>query len=225
MHSNRTNGAAMPPVKAPRARGSMTGAVWRPCCTDRSGWRREKAGVGGRPFPRSRGAHLAVQSQRRLPPSCSPAAPQGDELARLRRSVAPARQPDGVVHRRGDRGLAGGATHDPGRAAQLLQPRHPDRADAQGRVPAGVPSDRGPHRLRHTPARPHSCGSRPQHAVPPVRDAGGAATAIQPGAEPVHLLVDSTGLKLCGAGEWLVACFATSHSPTLAGIAHRGECR
>ncbi len=23
------------------------------------------------------------------------------------------------------------------------------------------------------------------------------------GAEPVHLLVDSTGLKLCGAGEWL----------------------
>jgi hypothetical protein len=24
------------------------------------------------------------------------------------------------------------------------------------------------------------------------------------GPEPVHLLVDSTGLKLCGAGEWLV---------------------
>ncbi len=23
------------------------------------------------------------------------------------------------------------------------------------------------------------------------------------GAEPVHLLVDSTGLKLCGAGEWV----------------------
>ena len=26
----------------------------------------------------------------------------------------------------------------------------------------------------------------------------------QPGTRPVHLLVDSTGLKLCGAGEWLV---------------------
>jgi hypothetical protein len=26
----------------------------------------------------------------------------------------------------------------------------------------------------------------------------------RPGREPVHLLVDSTGLKLCGAGEWLV---------------------
>ena len=25
-----------------------------------------------------------------------------------------------------------------------------------------------------------------------------------PGAEPVYLLVDSTGLKLCGAGEWLI---------------------
>ncbi len=25
----------------------------------------------------------------------------------------------------------------------------------------------------------------------------------QPGTEPIHLLVDSTGLKLCGAGEWL----------------------
>jgi hypothetical protein len=24
------------------------------------------------------------------------------------------------------------------------------------------------------------------------------------GCEPVHLLVDSTGLKLCGPGEWLV---------------------
>src|SRR5437868_3812005 len=26
----------------------------------------------------------------------------------------------------------------------------------------------------------------------------------RPGSEPVHLLVDSTGLRLCGPGEWLV---------------------
>ena len=32
-------------------------------------------------------------------------------------------------------------------------------------------------------------------------DAGGGADG---GAEPLHLLVDSTGLKLYGAGEWLV---------------------
>jgi hypothetical protein len=30
-----------------------------------------------------------------------------------------------------------------------------------------------------------------------------------PGSEPVHLLVDSTGLKLCGPGEWLVEKHAT----------------
>src|SRR5918999_4375773 len=36
---------------------------------------------------------------------------------------------------------------------------------------------------------------RPRHGS----DAGGRGDA-----EPLHLLVDSTGLKLCGAGEWLV---------------------
>ena len=33
----------------------------------------------------------------------------------------------------------------------------------------------------------------------PSTDAGGGGDA-----QPMHLLVDSTGLKLCGAGEWLV---------------------
>src|SRR4051795_2038179 len=37
--------------------------------------------------------------------------------------------------------------------------------------------------------------------VPRPRRSGGDAGGE---AEPVHLLVDSTGLKLCGAGEWLV---------------------
>src|SRR3982751_6082893 len=36
--------------------------------------------------------------------------------------------------------------------------------------------------------------------VPRPRRSGGDAGGE---AEPVHLLVDSTGLKLCGAGEWL----------------------
>src|SRR4029078_7801035 len=36
---------------------------------------------------------------------------------------------------------------------------------------------------------------RPRSSSSP--DAGGAA-------EPLHLLVDSTGLKLCGPGEWLI---------------------
>src|SRR3954451_24559938 len=38
--------------------------------------------------------------------------------------------------------------------------------------------------------------------VPRPRRSGG--TDVGGEAEPVHLLVDSTGLKLCGAGEWLV---------------------
>src|SRR3954471_12963038 len=37
--------------------------------------------------------------------------------------------------------------------------------------------------------------------VPRPRRSGGDAGGE---AEPMHLLVDSTGLKLCGAGEWLV---------------------
>ncbi len=36
--------------------------------------------------------------------------------------------------------------------------------------------------------------------VPRPRSSAGAGGD----AEPMHLLVDSTGLKLCGAGEWLV---------------------
>jgi hypothetical protein len=35
-------------------------------------------------------------------------------------------------------------------------------------------------------------------------DMAQARSRTRVGAEPVHLLVDSTGLKLCGAGEWLV---------------------
>ena len=31
----------------------------------------------------------------------------------------------------------------------------------------------------------------------------------RPGRDPIHLLVDSTGLKLCGPGEWLVEKHAT----------------
>ena len=42
----------------------------------------------------------------------------------------------------------------------------------------------------------HSTMSRRGETLPVSRP--------RPGSEPVHLLVDSTGLKLCGPGEWLV---------------------
>src|SRR6202048_5230953 len=41
----------------------------------------------------------------------------------------------------------------------------------------------------------HSTISRRSETLPLSR--------LRPGSEPVHLLVDSTGLKLCGPGEWL----------------------
>ena len=36
------------------------------------------------------------------------------------------------------------------------------------------------------------------------RPQSSSSTDAGNGAEPVHLLVDSTGLKLCGSGEWLI---------------------
>ena len=51
-------------------------------------------------------------------------------------------------------------------------------------------------------------------------DAGGGGDA-----EPVHLLVDSTGLKLCGAGEWLVEEARHPHAPVVAKAAPGRGCR
>ena len=70
-------------------------------------------------------------------------------------------------------------------------------------VPLAVPPDRGPDRLRHRPARARPRRPRPHGPVPPGRDAGGAGGDAGGGAGPMHLLVDSTGLQLYGAGEWL----------------------
>jgi hypothetical protein len=51
-------------------------------------------------------------------------------------------------------------------------------------------------RLLDLPASDHSTISRRCGTLPVSRP--------RPGSEPVHLLVDSTGLKLCGPSEWLV---------------------
>jgi len=44
----------------------------------------------------------------------------------------------------------------------------------------------------------------PDHSTLSRRAETLAVARPQPGSGPVHLLVDSTGLKLCGSGEWLV---------------------
>src|SRR5918998_2380876 len=64
-----------------------------------------------------------------------------------------------MVQRRGHRGVAGGAAHDPGRAALVLPSGDPDGADPAGRVsPRPAPSG-GADRLHHSAARARSGGT------------------------------------------------------------------
>ena len=44
----------------------------------------------------------------------------------------------------------------------------------------------------------------PDHTTLSRRAESLAVPALPPGCRPMHLLVDSTGLKLCGSGEWLI---------------------
>jgi hypothetical protein len=44
----------------------------------------------------------------------------------------------------------------------------------------------------------------PDHSTLSRRAETLAVPQPKPGSEPVHLLVDSTGLRLCGPGEWLI---------------------
>src|SRR3982751_1313820 len=54
------------------------------------------------------------------------------------------------------------------------------------------------------PVPDHTTLSRRAATLEVPRPRSGSSSASSNGAEPVHLLVDSTGLKLCGPGEWLV---------------------
>ena len=96
------------------------------------------------------------------------------------------------------------ATHDARRAALALPSGDPDRADAPGRVSPGAASDGGADRFHHPPARAHSGGPGPHDAQPSGTDAEVPRPRPRKDGEPLHLLVDSTGLKLCDAGEWLI---------------------
>jgi hypothetical protein len=80
----------------------------------------------------------------------------------------------------------------------VLAAGDPDRADTKGGVSACPASDgKGFSGLTwRFPTIPPSAGGR--------RHSAAAGIQRQHGAEPVHLLADSTGLRLCGAGEWLV---------------------
>ncbi len=131
-----------------------------------------------------------------------------------------------MVQRRGRAGLAGGAAHDPRRTPCVAFPRAP-RAKPLTTPPWYSPlailtalTLRSVFRLAYrqaegllasvvgllglTPRVPdHTTLSRraAMLEVPrPGRTSTGAGGGSGNGAAPMHLLVDSTGLKLCGAG-------------------------
>src|SRR5208337_1196520 len=103
----------------------------------------------------------------------------GGELAGVRGRAARPRQPDGVGDARGDRGVASGEDRPSGAVSSLFGPRHRDRRDAAAGICPAMAADRG--------------------AV-----AFGDDVAAVP-AGPVTVVIDSTGLKVFGAGEWQMA--------------------
>jgi hypothetical protein len=92
------------------------------------------------------------------------------------------------------------------RAAVLFGPGDRHGADPACRVSSGAAPDREPDRLDPTDARP-LLGldlAVPDHSTLSRRAETREVPWPRGGQAPVHLLVDSTGLKLCGPGEWLV---------------------
>ena len=91
-----------------------------------------------------------------------------------------------------------------GRAAALLGSRHRDRPDPAAPLPSpAAPSRRIPARpVRDDAPRP----LRPRlYDALPVPSASEAPFATGPAREGLHLVLDSTGLSLVGAGEWVAA--------------------
>src|SRR3954465_13483329 len=60
------------------------------------------------------------------------------------------------------------------------------------------------------PIPDHTTLSRRAATLEVPRPRSGSSSEAGNGTEPVHLLVDSTGLTLCGPGEWLVEKHATN---------------
>ena len=87
------------------------------------------------------------------------------------------------------------------RPASILEPRGPDRVDAAGRLQTAAPPDRGVPGLAAPLDGPQPQGPGPHHTLAPEPNRCGAAlTRSYDG--PIDLIVDSTGLKILGCGEW-----------------------
>src|SRR4051812_63915 len=161
----------------------------------------------------SRDARLALQAEPGPTPPHPGAEAQGHELARLRREPAPARQLDGLVFGRGGRGVEAER-----RTSRGGQPEYSDLAILTALTFKAV------FRLAYrqtegligsvigllgldlaVPDHSTLCRRAETLEVPRPKPRGdGAGGGAGRDTGPMHLLVDSTGLKLYGAGEWLV---------------------
>ena len=147
----------------------------------------------------SRRAQLAVQGQRQPSPAHSEAAVPGHQLGGVRCGPARTWQSDGVVHGGGGLGLEGLIPDRMGRTAAVFGAGHLHGLDASSRLPPA---------LRQTESLIGSIIALlgldlavPDHSTLSHR---ADIPRARPGTRPIHLLVDSTGLRLCGPGEWLV---------------------
>ena len=95
------------------------------------------------------------------------------------------------------------AAHDPGRAALVLAPGDPDGADPAHRVSSGAAPDRRADRLHPPPLLGLELAVL-DHTTLSRRAATLRVPRPRAGTGPLQLLVDSTGLRLGGPGEWLV---------------------
>ena len=105
--------------------------------------------------------------------------------------------------------MEGAVSHDARWAASLFEPRNRDRFDLTSGVPVSSASERRADRLDHGIARDRS--SRSRHSTLSRRACGVPVQNLpRSGTGKLHLIVDSTGLKLRGAGEWLFEKHGTS---------------
>ena len=80
-----------------------------------------------------------------------------------------------------------------------------DRSLAAPRLWSSMAAGRRPAALTRDPAGPWRRSARPHHVLPAQPWAGARRNAGQAQAsDPVHVVIDATGLKVYGAGEWLV---------------------
>jgi hypothetical protein len=95
---------------------------------------------------------LAVQIPCRTPPSHSQAPVSGHELGRVRRFIEAAGQPDRMVYRRGDTGVAGGTANHARWPAALFGLGDQHGSDDAHNLSPGAVADRGADRIRHRTA-------------------------------------------------------------------------